>query len=204
MYLVVMMLGLVFKARKFVYAGVTCLFAAVVIFWCWREAPLVVYYGTDVRNIFLTGIYFMLGACYAKFGVERWFSLSGVCILVLAAIMLAPYPGISKVLLWLTLPYVVLAFGLSRSWIGTYFNRLGDCSYGVYIYAFPVQQFVLQMFPGISYQAYLLSTVIITLILGYVSWHLIEKRILKFKPKKTPLPAESKNDAESPGLAEKI
>ncbi|WP_367372489.1 acyltransferase family protein [Pseudomonas lini] len=183
MYLVVMGLGLLFKGGRWVYTAVTALFALTVVFWCWRNAPLVVVYGTDVRNIFLTGIYFMIGACYAKWRLERWFSLSGVCVLIMATILLAPYAAVSKFLLWLALPYVVLAYGLSRSWLGSWVNRVGDCSYGVYIYAFPVQQFVLLKFPNISYPMYLFVTIVITLMLGYASWHLVEKRVLKFKPK---------------------
>lgn len=183
MYLVVMGLGLLLKGGRWIYTAVTALFALTVVFWCWRDAPLVVIYGTDVRNVFLTGIYFMIGACYAKWRLERWFSLSGVCVLTMATILLAPYAAFSKFLLWLALPYVVLAYGLSRSWLGSWINQVGDCSYGVYIYAFPVQQFVLLKFPNISYPTYLFVTIVITLVLGYASWHLVEKRVLKFKPK---------------------
>ncbi|MFW0758494.1 acyltransferase family protein [Pseudomonas sp. H11T01] len=207
MYLVVMGLGLLFNGGRLIYTAVTALFALVVVFWCWRDAPLVVVYGTDVRNIFLTGIYFMIGACYAKWRLERWFSLSGVCVLVMATILLAPYSIISKFLLWLVLPYVVLAYGLSRSRLGSWVNRVGDCSYGVYIYAFPVQQFVLLKFPDIAYSTYLFVTVLITLVLGYGSWHLVEKRILKFKPKdKARLVPDSvdANAVFSPVVSEKL
>ncbi|MGN8273975.1 acyltransferase family protein [Pseudomonas sp. SMN5] len=183
MYLIVMGLGILFRGGRWVYAVATGSFMLVVIFWCWAGAPPTVIYGTDVRNIFLTGIYFLIGACYAKWRLERGFSLSGVCVLVMATILLAPYSAISKFLLWLALPYIVLAYGLSHSRLGSWINRLGDCSYGVYIYAFPVQQFVLLKFPTISYPLYLASTVVITLLLGYVSWHFIEKHSLKFKPK---------------------
>lgn len=181
MYLVVMGLGLLFKSGRWAYAMATVVFALTVMFWCWRETPLVVVYGTGIQNIFLTGIYFMIGACYAKWRIERWFSLSGVCVLIMATILLAPYAPVSKVLLWFTLPYVVLAYGLSSSWLGSWVNRIGDCSYGVYIYAFPVQQFVLLMFPDMSYPLYLAVTIAMTLVLGYASWHLVEKRMLKFK-----------------------
>ncbi|MGF6401164.1 peptidoglycan/LPS O-acetylase OafA/YrhL [Pseudomonas frederiksbergensis] len=183
MYLVVMGLGLLFKGRRLIYAAATGIFVLAVVFWCWRDAPLIVVHGTDVRSIFLTGIYFMIGACYAKFGLERWFSLSGVAVLLMATILLAPYASVSKFLMWITLPYIVLAYGLSRSWLGSWVNKVGDCSYGVYIYAFPVQQFVLLQYPGIAYPTYLFVTVLISLVLGYCSWHLIEKQFLKHKPK---------------------
>ncbi|TPG78592.1 acyltransferase family protein [Pseudomonas mandelii] len=207
MYLVVVALGLLFNGGRLVYAIATALFALIVVFWCWRDAPLLVVYGTDVRNIPLIGIYFMIGACYAKWGLERWFSLSGVTVMVMMTLLLAPYSSISKPLLWLTLPYVVLAYGLSRSWLGSLVNKVGDCSYGVYIYAFPVQQFVLLKFPGIAYSTYLVVTVVITLILGYGSWHLIEKRVLKFKPKNKVRSVSNGVDADSafnPVVGEKL
>jgi peptidoglycan/LPS O-acetylase OafA/YrhL len=149
----------------------------------------------------------MIGACYAKWGLERWFSLSGVAVMVMMTLLLAPYSSISKPLLWLTLPYVVLAYGLSRSWLGSLVNKVGDCSYGVYIYAFPVQQLVLLKFPDIAYSTYLVVTVVITLILGYGSWHLIEKRVLKFKPKNKVSSVSSGVDADSafnPVVGEKL
>jgi peptidoglycan/LPS O-acetylase OafA/YrhL len=207
MYLVVVALGLLFNGGRLVYTVATALFALVVVFWCWRDAPLLVVYGTDVRNIPLIGIYFMIGACYAKWGGERWFSLSGVTVMVMITLLLAPYSSISKYLLWLTLPYVVLAYGLSRSWLGSLVNKLGDCSYGVYIYAFPVQQFVLLKFPGIAYPTYLFVTALITLVLGYGSWHLIEKRVLRFKPKNKVRRVSDAVDADSafnPVVVEKL
>jgi peptidoglycan/LPS O-acetylase OafA/YrhL len=100
-----------------------------------------------------------------------------------------------------------LAYGLSRSWLGSLVNKVGDCSYGVYIYAFPVQQLVLLKFPGIAYSTYLVVTVVITLILGYGSWHLIEKRVLKFKPKNKVSSVSSGVDADSafnPVVGEKL
>ncbi|MGY3173564.1 peptidoglycan/LPS O-acetylase OafA/YrhL [Pseudomonas sp. TE12234] len=197
MYLVVVALGLLFKGGRLIYTVATALFALMVVYWCWRDAPLLVVYGTDVRNIPLIGIYFMIGACYAKWGLERWFSLSGVTVMVMATLLLAPYSLISKSLLWLTLPYVVLAYGLSSSWLGSLVNKVGDCSYGVYIYAFPVQQFVLLKFPDIAYSTYLVTTVVMTLVLGYGSWHLIEKRVLKFKPKNKARPVSNRVDAHS-------
>ncbi|MDL5598128.1 acyltransferase [Pseudomonas kribbensis] len=210
MYLVVMGLGMLFKGGRLVYAAVTALFAAVVVFWCWRDAPMVVIYGTDIRQVFLTGVYFMIGACFAKFRLERWLSLSGVFVMLMATILLAPYPEFTNVLPWITVPYIVLAYGLSSSWLGTFVNKVGDCSYGVYIYAFPVQQAVLLKYPDISFGTYLSVTILISLALGYCSWHLIEKRALKFKPKElTPStdqtlvarPGAQSVDAESQGAA---
>jgi peptidoglycan/LPS O-acetylase OafA/YrhL len=61
------------------------------------------------------------------------------------------------------------------------FNALGDYSYGIYIYAFPVQQIVAVSIPGISILGMISLSFLITLLLAYLSWNLIEERALKLK-----------------------
>ncbi|MDO8654733.1 MAG: hypothetical protein Q7R66_21385, partial [Undibacterium sp.] len=61
------------------------------------------------------------------------------------------------------------------------YNALGDYSYGVYIYAFPVQQALASIYPGIPVPAMLLGSATLTLTLATLSWHLIEKRALHLK-----------------------
>jgi peptidoglycan/LPS O-acetylase OafA/YrhL len=63
------------------------------------------------------------------------------------------------------------------------FNQLGDYSYGVYIYAFPVQQSVALLSPGISVMALMIFSSIGALFLAYISWHLVEKHALELKPR---------------------
>ena len=61
------------------------------------------------------------------------------------------------------------------------FNRLGDYSYGVYIYTFPVQQSLASLVHEISVPALMVSSAVITLALAALSWHLLEKRALGLK-----------------------
>ena len=61
------------------------------------------------------------------------------------------------------------------------YNAAGDYSYGVYIYAFPVQQSVVALFPDMSVLQMMLLSALITLILAILSWHLIERRALRLK-----------------------
>lgn len=62
-------------------------------------------------------------------------------------------------------------------------GRVGDISYGVYIYAWPVQQAVAQLFPEQGpYFNTLVSTPVVVL-LAYGSWHLLEKPCLGLKSK---------------------
>lgn len=63
-------------------------------------------------------------------------------------------------------------------------ERLGDLSYGVYIYAFPVQQLVVHWY-GASRPGFLelfLVSMLLTFALAYASWHLVEYQALRLKP----------------------
>lgn len=62
------------------------------------------------------------------------------------------------------------------------YNRLGDYSYGVYIYAFPVQQILIEQIPGISVLQMTLLAIAITLGLAFLSWHYLERFALQLKP----------------------
>lgn len=64
-------------------------------------------------------------------------------------------------------------------------DRLGDLSYGMYIFAFPVQQIVVSLGRdrGWSFATHLGLSFLVTSVLAFVSWHAIEKRALRFKPK---------------------
>lgn len=65
-----------------------------------------------------------------------------------------------------------------------YFNldeKVGDCSYGIYIYAFPVQQLVVYLMPnGTPYSNIAISTAVV-IPLAMLSWLYIEKPALRLK-----------------------
>jgi peptidoglycan/LPS O-acetylase OafA/YrhL len=61
------------------------------------------------------------------------------------------------------------------------FNRLGDYSYGLYIYAFPVQQVLIALHPGLSLTQMIVFSFLSTLGFAVASWHLLEKQALKKK-----------------------
>ena len=80
-------------------------------------------------------------------------------------------------------PPLTIAVGL-QSWRGLRdASRIGDLSYGIYIYAWPVQQTgVALMGRQTPYLELLSITVPVTLALAAASWHLVEKKALRFKP----------------------
>lgn len=84
-------------------------------------------------------------------------------------------------LFMLTMPYLLLYLAYVPAGLVRQYNRLGDYSYGVYIYAFPVQQTLMATLQGLSPIALLLASAVITLALSALSWHLIEERALALK-----------------------
>jgi peptidoglycan/LPS O-acetylase OafA/YrhL len=61
------------------------------------------------------------------------------------------------------------------------FNAWGDFSYGVYIYAFPIQQTLALFFPAMALPAMVAASGLLTLGVAMLSWRVIEKRALALK-----------------------
>lgn len=75
--------------------------------------------------------------------------------------------------------YTTICFAyISKGWLLRY-NRLGDFSYGTYIYAFPVQQALVHFMQGQQPAHNILLAMPITVTLAVLSWHLVEKRALE-------------------------
>jgi peptidoglycan/LPS O-acetylase OafA/YrhL len=81
----------------------------------------------------------------------------------------------------LLMPYMLLFLAYVPSGFIRAYNRLGDYSYGLYIYAYPVQQSAAALHPGISPWQMALVSAPAALVLAVMSWYLVEKRALGLK-----------------------
>ncbi len=106
-----------------------------------------------------------------------------------------PLSGRIAVLMWLPVPFlaetglmasfITLALLYTTFWVGLVpkgralaYNRLGDYSYGAYIYAFPVQQWLVWLFPGMGPLTNIVLALPVTLVMAVMSWNLIEARAI--------------------------
>ena len=152
-----------------------------VALWALPSTEAWVVYRTDLRQIPLCGVYFMVGASLFQLKLNKYFSLSNVVLAVVLWLCLSREPQVFAMASWVVVPFVVLAFGLGHhKWLSRWHSR--DYSYGIYIYAFPVQQTLVSFWPQMPLPAYLLSTFVITVALAATSWHFVEKPALKLKP----------------------
>lgn len=83
---------------------------------------------------------------------------------------------------YLALPLLIIGVG-ERSWPVCRPLNAFDYSYGVNIYAFPVQQTVALFYPDMPLVLYLATTAFFTVLLAMLSWQWVESCALKFKPK---------------------
>lgn len=130
------------------------------------------------------GAYFLCGALAANFPEEQlrrlidWRGLTLAAVVFLAACRLGGLP--------LVAPFAITALVLGLAWVlplRDFETRVGgDYSYGIYIYAYPVQQVLLSAgLLSLGMGIYLASIALITAALAVASWHLVEKRALRWK-----------------------
>ncbi len=125
---------------------------------------------------------FFSGATYHVFR-ER-IELSGrMFALLLTGVVAAAFSHRDAFFVAYSLALAYILFWLAyvpAGWIRRY-NRVGDYSYGTYIYAFPVQQAIVAKVPGITAAPLLFASALVTLTLAALSWHLVERHALAQK-----------------------
>ena len=122
---------------------------------------------------------FFVGAAYYAWREHVRLSLG---LFVFVSVLIASLnANVFFVLYVIGVPYLTLFIAYVPSGRIRNFNKVGDYSYGVYVYAFPVQQSIAALVPGISVAGMILASFCVTLFLSVLSWHLIEKRCLKLK-----------------------
>jgi peptidoglycan/LPS O-acetylase OafA/YrhL len=101
----------------------------------------------------------------------------------LAGLVLSLGTPLERVGLLLAIPYLTL-FVAYRSWPALRrLTRHGDVSYGLYLWAFPVEQTIVHLW-GAGRPGWLVVTLIalpVTYLLALASWHGVEKRALRLK-----------------------
>lgn len=83
------------------------------------------------------------------------------------------------------LTYVLLTFALHPKFRFAAFNRIGDYSYGLYVYAFPIQQALVHVQRDLGPFALFAAAFVLTLLVAIASWHGMEKPALVLKSRFT-------------------
>ena len=140
--------------------------------------------GYALTLAFGLGATFFTGATINAYGllprITNVVVLSAAGVLVLGAFLSVE---LSRPILWVSLPIVVLGLGSRGSRLGAAVAHRGDISYGVYLWAFPIQQ-VLVGTGG--FFASMALTLVLTTLAGLLSMRLIERPALALRPRRAP------------------
>jgi peptidoglycan/LPS O-acetylase OafA/YrhL len=150
--------------------------------WLRPQAMQPVLYCTSLAQVARWAPYFLGGAAISIWRLERHLRLDVALLMILALTCVGPgFYEMRSVAIMLLTPYLVLAFCLPKSTPLPFWSA--DISYGVYLYAFPVQQTVIQLSHGkIGPVAVCAVSLPIVFALGYLSWNLVERPMLTMKP----------------------
>ena len=108
----------------------------------------------------------------------RWGTFAFAVFILAASVFYRPA---FSVIYALSIAYIVFCLAyLPRGALWSY-NKLGDYSYGLYIYAYPIEQTIALLNPRIPPLEMVLMAAPATMALAILSWHVIEKRALRLK-----------------------
>lgn len=183
LYISVALVGLVLPNGKWASAVVLLTCLGLSFFYDQLLPSFLTLYAIQLKQLFVMGSFFWAGAFIYHWQLSRYFSLNTFGVVLIIGIFLQQWPALAALSLYLAIPFLVLCFGSQSSGKMDFFNR-ADYSYGLYIYAFPVQQTLIHLYPDWSLWLSISVCLVITMIFAALSWHVIEKPILRFKPKR--------------------
>ena len=125
--------------------------------------------------------FFLAGSCaYLYRDKLRWGRGLGAVSMLAAAVSMGSSDA-AAVALPVAGSYAVLWLALSAWSPLQFFSPRNDVSYGVYLYGWPAQKLLLWFLPAAPLAGQAAGTLGASLVLGWASWNLIEKRCLAWK-----------------------
>lgn len=137
-------------------------------------------FGIQGYHLLNLGTFFIAGSLLSSMQFERLkykkLILGVVLFILLLSLFLNEYNSVKHIIL----PIIIMLIGFMPLPFISTFGKFGDMSYGIYIYSFPIQQTLMYFFKMNTYTL-LFTSVLLSISFGFLSWHWIEKRALKYK-----------------------
>lgn len=156
-----------------------CIFAATAGFGlAWSSAGITGEFrigALESAEIFRLGSYFLSGTMLAIFWkyVKNHALAIGLAGLI-GTVACRNLIAVDTILLSISFAAAVLGLGCSK--VMAWFSKGGDPSYGMYLFAWPVQQFALMLIG--SFWLSMLAAFVVTVAIGYGTWHTFEQRAM--------------------------
>ncbi|AGA64891.1 acyltransferase 3 [Liberibacter crescens BT-1] len=179
-YILVAILGVLGILKK--RSAIICIFIISLILHIWFPMSLDIF--SREQWLFFQFAYgFSLFHTKDIFFSRKFYFLFFMALLLILLYLKFGYIGIMPDL---ALPLIFILIGNQKTFIlSSIGKKIGDLSYGIYIYGFPIQQAMYYIYGHYFpfFWCWLLSSIIIVFV-SFLSYRYIEKPILKFKPSK--------------------
>jgi len=134
-----------------------------------------------LEPLFDLGPYFLMGSLFSCFDFDSMPAKNVIAAFLFVTLAASVYCKVGHTVVYFTLPFLVIYVGKQTSKLATWVHdKLGDPSYGIYLYAFPLQQLLIYWYRPSTLMLFIAST-LGAFVFGYLSWILIEKKALALK-----------------------
>lgn len=137
--------------------------------------------GIDMERFYDLFLLFLSGMMYYQFREKIPFhSLLFAAALIVS--FLVKETDAAPFIYLFSIPYMIFFVAFAKAGALNKTGTYGDFSYGIYLWAFPVQQTIVHFSNGnIPLSVMILLSLVFTFVMGMLSWHGIEKRALRLK-----------------------
>jgi peptidoglycan/LPS O-acetylase OafA/YrhL len=140
------------------------------------------FYLLEHRQLLRFAWFFFIGTAFYLLRFKIRLSTKLMCLIVVFAMIALTVSGHHFLMLYyLALPYCLFYFAYIPAGKLRWYNRFGDYSYGVYLYAFPIQQVLVLSHSEWSVLGLTLTAACLTFVCAVCSWHWLEQPALQWR-----------------------
>lgn len=185
MYILISVIGLLkFLKRKYSIL-ITCIIIIFVFSFSKMNTSLTAF--TNISSIINTyssfiiyPIFFLVGVLHFLF--RETIKLKWSVSLVFLIVWILSFKTVFFYLMsMMCLPYIILTIANIRIPYLNIVTKHGDLSYGIYIFAFPIQQTIIHYEPSISVTILITISTFISILAAFISWRYVESKALQMK-----------------------
>lgn len=184
MYILLPIIFLVFRMKSKLKPWVMLI--AALVFSCaslfhisFNPHSIFVVWGTDIYGGLVLIPYFFFGAFAALVKLEHLCNIQVAALLATIGSIATAGEGalVSELVTLAILPYITLSLSFPKHAIFGRVFAVNDYSYGLYLWAFPIQQTIVMLLGPDSFSVFIYGTICLipSFLAAMISWHLVEK-----------------------------